>query len=84
VYDVVGPVCESADVLGYDRDLKIEANDLIAVKSAGAYCFVMASNYNARPRPPEVMVDHDEIHIVRQRESIEDLTRTEKIIGSSD
>ena len=84
LYDVVGPVCESADVLGYDRNLRIEADDLIAVKSAGAYCFVMASNYNARPRPPEVMVDHDEIHIVRQRESIEDLTRTEKIIGTSD
>lgn len=84
LYDVVGPVCESADVLGYDRELSIEADDLIAVKSAGAYSFVMASNYNARPRPPEIMVDQDEMHVVRQRETLEDLTRTETLLGSAD
>ncbi|WP_043530930.1 diaminopimelate decarboxylase [Litchfieldella xinjiangensis] len=72
-YDVVGPVCETGDFLGKERELAIAAGDLLAVRSAGAYGFVMASNYNSRPRPPEVMVDGDRMHLVRARERIEDL-----------
>lgn len=70
-YDVVGPVCESADFLGKNRWLKLAQGDLLAVRSAGAYGFVMSSNYNTRNRPPEIMVDGDAVHLVRKRESIE-------------
>ncbi len=73
LFDVVGPVCESADFLGKDRRLAIGAGDLIAVASAGAYGFVMSSNYNTRPRAAEVMVDGDAVHLVRAREQVEDL-----------
>ncbi|ASP38165.1 diaminopimelate decarboxylase [Bacterioplanes sanyensis] len=69
-YDVVGPVCETGDFLGKDRTLAIADGDLLAVMSAGAYGFVMASNYNTRGRPAEVMVDGDQAHLVRQREGI--------------
>lgn len=79
-YDVVGPVCESADVLGYDRDLKIATGDLLAVRSAGAYGFVMASNYNSRPRPAEIMVDRNQPHIVRRRETVDELTLGEAML----
>ncbi|MCW4151957.1 diaminopimelate decarboxylase [Halomonas sp. 18H] len=72
-YDVVGPVCETGDFLGKDRPLAIAAGDLLAVRSAGAYGFVMASNYNSRPRPPEVMVDGAQMHLVRRREHLEEL-----------
>lgn len=78
--DVVGPVCESADVLGYDRNLRVKAGDLLAVCSAGAYGYVMAGNYNSRPKPPEVMVDGKEMHIIRQRESMDELTRGEAVL----
>lgn len=71
--DVVGPVCESGDFLGHDRDLAIGAGDLLAVRSAGAYGFVMASNYNSRPRPPEIMVDGRQGHLVRPREAVSEL-----------
>lgn len=80
VYDVVGPVCESADVLGYQRELAVQAGDLLAVRSAGAYGFVMAGNYNSRPKPPEVMVDGDQLHIVRRRETQDELTLGEAIL----
>ena len=80
VFDVVGPVCESADVLGYDRRLKVAAGDLLAVCSAGAYAYVMAGNYNSRPRPPEIMIDGDELHIVRRRETLEELTQAEAVL----
>lgn len=80
LYDVVGPVCESADVLGYARELQLEAGDLLAVCGAGAYGFVMAGNYNSRPRPPEIMVDGDQIHIVRRRETQEELTQAEAVL----
>lgn len=79
-YDVVGPVCETGDFLGKDRDLAIDTNDLLAVRSAGAYGFVMASNYNSRPRPPEVMVDGDQMHLIRRRERIEDLWAGETLL----
>ena len=72
-YDVVGPVCESADFLGLKRELCIEAGDLLAVMSAGAYSFSMSSNYNSRPRPVEVLVEKGGTRIIRQRESIESL-----------
>ena len=80
VFDVVGPVCESSDVLGYDRSLKVQAGDLLAVRSTGAYGFVMAGTYNSRPRPPEVMVDGEQVHIIRQRETYADLTDFEKLL----
>ena len=79
-YDVVGPVCESSDVLGCDRQLQITSGDVLAICSAGAYGFVMASNYNSRARPPEIMVDGNEVHIVRRRETIEELTQAEAVL----
>ncbi len=72
-YDVVGPVCESTDVLGVDRDLAIDAGDLLAILSAGAYAMVMSSNYNTRPRPAEVLVDGTRAVQVRARETIASL-----------
>ena len=78
--DVVGPVCESGDFLAKDRELPVvEPGDLLAVMSAGAYGFVMASNYNTRPRPPEVLVDGAQCYVVRQRETFDDLIRGESI-----
>jgi diaminopimelate decarboxylase len=75
--DVVGPVCESADFLGKQRRLAVAAGDFIAVASAGAYGFVMSSNYNTRPRAAEVMVDGDAVHLVRPRERVADLFAAE-------
>lgn len=71
-WDLVGPVCETGDFLGKDRSLRLQAGDLLAVRSAGAYGFVMSSNYNSRNRPPELMVDGDQVHVVRRRETLED------------
>ncbi|KJK22833.1 diaminopimelate decarboxylase [Burkholderiaceae bacterium 16] len=79
-YDVVGPVCESGDWLGRDRALAVQPGDLLAVMSAGAYGFVMSSNYNTRPRAAEVMVDGDDVHLVRGRERVEDLFRDERLL----
>jgi diaminopimelate decarboxylase len=77
--DVVGPVCESGDFLALDREMdEVVPGDLIAVRSAGAYGHVMSSNYNSRPRPPEVLVDGDRYAVVRERESFEDLVRHER------
>ncbi|MGZ3619521.1 MAG: diaminopimelate decarboxylase [Candidatus Binataceae bacterium] len=79
--DVVGPVCESGDFFAREREMpEPRDGDLLAVMSAGAYGFVMASNYNSRPRAPEIMVDGAEAHVVRERESFEDLVRGEKIV----
>lgn len=72
VYDVVGPVCETGDFLGRDRELAVQPGDLLAVRSAGAYGFVMSSNYNARNRPPEILVDDDHVHLARRRETLEE------------
>jgi len=72
VYDVVGPVCETGDFLGKDRELAIQPGDLLAVRSAGAYGFVMSSNYNARSRPPEILVDGNHVHLARRRETLEE------------
>lgn len=80
-YDVVGPVCETADFLGKDRDLTIVPGDLLCVRGAGAYGFVMSSNYNSRGRAAEVLVDGDQVHLVRKRETIDDLMRGERILA---
>ena len=80
--DVVGPVCESGDFFAREREMaEPQDGDLLAVMSAGAYGFVMASNYNSRPRAPEILVDGSEAHVVRERESFEDLVRGEKIVS---
>jgi len=79
-YDIVGPVCETADFLGKNRSLNIQSGDLLAVCSTGAYGFVMSSNYNSRPRAAEVIVDGEQMHVVRQRESIEDLMKGETLL----
>jgi diaminopimelate decarboxylase len=79
-YDVVGPVCETGDFLGRQRDLALAEGDLLAVRSAGAYGFSMSSNYNSRPRAAEVMVDGDSIHLIREREVIDDLMRGERLL----
>lgn len=78
VYDVVGPVCESGDWLGKDRELAISAGDLLAIGEAGAYGYGMSSNYNTRPRACEVMVDGDKCHVVRRRETLADLLAHEQ------
>ncbi|MGD0290804.1 MAG: diaminopimelate decarboxylase [Candidatus Binataceae bacterium] len=79
--DVVGPVCESGDFFARERDLPaVDSGDLIAVMSAGAYGFVMASNYNSRPRAAEVLVNGAEVHVIRERDSFEDIIRNEKIV----
>lgn len=78
--DVVGPVCESGDYLGKDRELNVKPGDLLAVRSAGAYGFVMASNYNTRNRPAEVMVDGDQAYVVRQRETIDEQLKGESLL----
>ena len=80
VVDVVGPVCESGDFLARDRELpRMEEGDLVAMRSAGAYGFVMASNYNSRPRIAEVLVSGSQYHVIRERERIEDLFATESL-----
>ncbi|NLS13654.1 diaminopimelate decarboxylase [Vibrio sp. SM6] len=79
-YDLVGPVCETSDFLGKDRELVIEAGDLLAVRSSGAYGFVMASNYNTRPRVAEVMVDNNQAHLVREREPLASLWQHEHVL----
>jgi diaminopimelate decarboxylase len=80
-YDVVGPVCETGDFLGKDRELALQSGDLLAVKSSGAYGFVMASNYNTRNKPAEVMVDGDKAHLIRRRETISDQLMLETLIS---
>ena len=83
-YDVVGPVCESGDFLGKQRHLALDTDELLAVSGAGAYGFVMSSNYNSRPRAAEVMVDGANAFLVRARESFDDLVRGEQLLPSDD
>ena len=78
-YQIVGPVCETGDFLGHDRNLALTKNDLLAVMSAGAYGMSMSSNYNTRPRAAEVMVDGSTVHLIRARETVEDLYALEKL-----
>ena len=80
VWDIVGPVCETGDFLGKDRTLKLSQNDLLAVRSSGAYGFTMSSNYNSRPRVVEVMVDNNQTHVVRERETLAQLWQGESVL----
>jgi diaminopimelate decarboxylase len=81
-YEVVGPVCESGDFLGHDRELALKEGDLLAILSAGAYGMSMSSNYNTRPRAAEVMVDADHHHLIRQRETVPQLFALEAVLPS--
>ncbi len=83
VYDVVGPVCESGDFLGKDRTLSISEGDYLCLFSAGSYGFVMSSNYNSRPRVAEIMVAGEQVHLIRQRETLRDLVRGEQLLPVS-
>ena len=80
--DVVGPVCESGDWIGRDRELNVQAGDTLAVLSAGAYCMSMSSNYNTRGRAAEVLVDGTQVHLVRERETAADTFKGEHLVGS--
>jgi len=80
VYDLVGPVCETGDFLGKDRSLNLQAGDVLAVKSAGAYGFTMSSNYNTRPRAVEIIVDGEKAHVIRKRESLEQMLQGESLL----
>ena len=79
-YDVVGPICETGDFLGFARDLAIEEGDLLALLSAGAYGMSMASNYNSRPRAAEILVDKNEINLIRERETQDSLFAGERLV----
>jgi len=79
-YDVVGPVCETGDFLGKDRELILAQSDLLAVRSAGAYGFSMSSNYNSRPRAAEIMVDEKQVHVIRERETVAELFAHEHVL----
>ena len=79
-YDVVGPICETADFLGKNRTLDIQQDDLLAIRSAGAYGFTMSSNYNTRPRAAEILVDEETTYVIRQRESIPSLFENESLL----
>ena len=81
LYDVVGPVCESGDWLGKDRMLAISEGDVLAILSAGAYGFVMASNYNTRGRAAEVMIDGNQAFLVRERETVSSLYEKERTLN---
>ena len=78
-YDIVGPICETGDFLGFARDLAIEEGDLLALLSAGAYGMSMASNYNSRPRAAEILIDRNEIHLIRERETQASLMAGERL-----
>jgi diaminopimelate decarboxylase len=82
-YDVVGPICESGDFLALDRELAIGEGDLLAVRTAGAYAMAMSSNYNARPRACEVMVDRGGAHLIRRRETVAELHALELRLPTS-
>ncbi len=79
-YDVVGPVCETGDFLGKNRNLSVKEGELLAIRSSGAYGFSMASNYNSRGKPAEVLVDGDQCFLIRKRETIEDQMRLEPLL----
>ncbi|MGZ5012129.1 MAG: diaminopimelate decarboxylase [Methylobacter sp.] len=80
IWDIVGPVCETGDFLGKERPLKIAEGDLLAIRSSGAYGFTMSSNYNSRPRLAELIVDGDNLHVIRERETIAQLWAGEHLL----
>ena len=79
-YEIVGPVCESGDFLGHDRELSLAEGDLVAIMSAGAYGMTMSSNYNTRPRAAEVMISGGDMHLIRERETIAQLIAPERLM----
>jgi len=79
-YDIVGPICETGDFIGFARDLAIGEGDLLALLSAGAYGMSMASNYNSRPRAAEVLIDKNEIHLIRERETLGGMMAGERLV----
>ena len=79
-YEIVGPICESGDFLGRDRELSLTEGDLIAIMSAGAYAMTMSSNYNTRPRAAEVMIDGSDMHLIRERENVAQLFASERLL----
>ena len=80
-YDIVGPVCESGDFLAKDRELSLHEGQLLAIESVGAYGFAMSSNYNTRPRAAEVMVDGGSAHLIRARETFEQMIQGESLLA---
>ena len=82
-YDIVGPICESADFLGKERNLKLAEGDLLAIRSSGAYGFTMSSNYNSRPRAAEIIVDGGKTFVTRKRETLESLFENESTIDEA-
>jgi diaminopimelate decarboxylase len=80
LYEIVGPVCETGDFLGHDRNLAAKQGDLLAIHSAGAYGMSMSSNYNSRPRAAEIVVDGNRSHLVRERETVSRLMADEKLL----
>ena len=82
-WDLVGPVCETGDFIAKDRALALAEGDTLAVMSSGAYCFAMSSNYNSRPRAPELLTDGDEVHVVRARERFDDLVVGEQLLDEA-
>ena len=82
-WDIVGPICESGDFLALDRELALAEGDLLAVRAAGAYAMAMSSNYNARPRACEVLVDGDVAHLIRRRETVAELHAHETAIADA-
>ena len=83
LWDIVGPVCESADFLGKQRQLNLSSNSLLCIHDCGAYGFCMSSNYNTRPRAAEVMINDDHSYLIRQRETIDDLLKGEQLLPLS-
>ena len=83
VFDIVGPICETGDFIGKDRVISIEPDNILVIMDTGAYAMSMSSNYNSRPRLHELMIDKDRIHIIREKESFDDLIKGEKILPES-
>ena len=81
-WDIVGPICETGDFLAKERELVLKPKDILALMSSGAYGFVMSSNYNTRGRPPEILVDQDTVHLIRERETFDDLIKGEKLVNN--
>ena len=82
LYDIVGPICETGDFLGKDRNLSANEGDVLAIHSVGAYGMTMSSNYNTRPRAPELLIDEDHAYVIRERETVEELFANERTIPS--
>ena len=78
-YDIVGPICETGDFLGKDRELSVNEGDVLAIHSVGAYGMTMSSNYNSRVRVPEILIDDTHAHVIRKKESVEELFSNEQI-----